>query len=333
MRHLLFTLLTLAGLSGTAMADFECIGESLLPEVEREHPDIWTAALAEFEDVPNGTGLLWRIEKDGVPPSWLFGTIHVYDPATEHIHEAAYEILAEVDQLVLEVVEFTDPATKQESAARLLAESRLPDGQTIDEGFSDEQKEKLSALTARHGMPYFAARRLRPGFLGVALAIPACVKVAAARGKTGIDEALHARAIASDKPVAGLETVDEQIAIFNSFNDVFDAEMLLDLAESDVEIIESVFATLADAYARETVSIYELVLERLPEFSEDMAAFDAVMFHLIDERNLRMHERLLPILDEGSAMVAVGALHLPGDTGLVALLRQSGYTVTRQEVR
>ena len=52
---------------------------------------------------------------------------------------------------------------------------------------------------------------------------------------------------------------------------------------------------------------------------------------LIDERNLRMRDRLLPILEKGDAFVAVGAMHLSGETGLVELLRQSGYTVTRAD--
>jgi uncharacterized protein YbaP (TraB family) len=49
---------------------------------------------------------------------------------------------------------------------------------------------------------------------------------------------------------------------------------------------------------------------------------------LIDKRNLTMHERAMPLIDRGNAFIAVGALHLPGDKGLVELLRQSGYKVT-----
>ena len=49
---------------------------------------------------------------------------------------------------------------------------------------------------------------------------------------------------------------------------------------------------------------------------------------LIEKRNRTMHERAMPLIDGGNAFIAVGALHLPGNTGLVELLRQSGYRVT-----
>jgi uncharacterized protein YbaP (TraB family) len=48
---------------------------------------------------------------------------------------------------------------------------------------------------------------------------------------------------------------------------------------------------------------------------------------LIDKRNKRMAERSKPLIDKGNAFIAVGALHLPGKTGLVELLRSAGYKV------
>ena len=50
---------------------------------------------------------------------------------------------------------------------------------------------------------------------------------------------------------------------------------------------------------------------------------------LIHDRNLRMRDRLLPLLTEGGSFIAVGAMHLIGEDGLVELLRAAGYTVTR----
>jgi uncharacterized protein YbaP (TraB family) len=49
---------------------------------------------------------------------------------------------------------------------------------------------------------------------------------------------------------------------------------------------------------------------------------------LLDTRNQRMAERAVPFIAEGNAIIAVGALHLPGETGLVQFLRDRGYKVT-----
>jgi uncharacterized protein YbaP (TraB family) len=60
-------------------------------------------------------------------------------------------------------------------------------------------------------------------------------------------------------------------------------------------------------------------------------AFDSTEASLIIERNLRMRDKAVEALGEGGVMIAVGALHLPGKQGLVALLRTAGYTVTAVE--
>lgn len=88
---------------------------------------------------------------------------------------------------------------------------------------------------------------------------------------------------------------------------------------------------MLDLYAQERVSAYMPLLRRMPEFDAELGATDEPDFLLIHERNARMLKRLLPILSEGRAFVAVGALHLPGDDGLIALLRTSGYSLTRLE--
>jgi uncharacterized protein YbaP (TraB family) len=61
------------------------------------------------------------------------------------------------------------------------------------------------------------------------------------------------------------------------------------------------------------------------------SAFDGFKTSLLVERNAKMRDSAMPVLEKGKAFIAVGALHLSGPTGLVALLRQAGFTVTSVE--
>jgi len=62
--------------------------------------------------------------------------------------------------------------------------------------------------------------------------------------------------------------------------------------------------------------------------SQDDELAKRLMHSLIDERNQRMLERMLPELKKGRTFIAVGALHLPGEFGLLNLLRKAGFAVT-----
>src|SRR5579862_7168306 len=59
-----------------------CSGRDLMADTERTNPVAYAEILAEAEAIPNGDGLLWKIEKPGMPPSYLFGTVHSTDDAT-----------------------------------------------------------------------------------------------------------------------------------------------------------------------------------------------------------------------------------------------------------
>ena len=61
------------------------------------------------------------------------------------------------------------------------------------------------------------------------------------------------------------------------------------------------------------------------------AALDALRQSMLEERNIRMRDRTLMHLTYGGVFIAVGAMHLPGDTGLVELFKDAGYTMTAVE--
>jgi len=93
---------------------------------------------------------------------------------------------------------------------------------------------------------------------------------------------------------------------------------------------EDLFATLVDLYvARRIGAFRELLVESGLLPPDGIADYLAMERWLRAERDPRMAERALPLLRRGGAFIAVGALHLIGETGLVARFRQAGYTVTR----
>ena len=314
---------------GSALAA-ACAGNSLLSEVERDRPDIWAKALADLDAIPNSTGLFWKIERDGTSPSWLLGTMHVPDPEVTAFRPAIVEAFERSDVLVLELAEEFSRA-KIALAKKLLPFAQLPEGESFDADFTKEQKDAIGKMTAALGMPYFLARKMKPWFLVVTLAVPPCVQAAMLRGEQGIDATLQQDALAAGKRLAGLETIDEQIAALASLETAIGAAELLETVELGADRNADLFATLLESYLQERPMLALFLTLLLPEFKRSGDAFRAVEGALLGDRNLRMHDRLLPIVEDGNAFVGVGALHLPGRDGLVELLRASGYNVTRVE--
>jgi len=280
--------------------------------------------------VPNGSGLFWRVEKDGVAPSWLFGTMHVPDEGVTKLRAPVAAAFAGASTLVVESTEVL--ATPDfASLQRHVAKGLLPAGETIDTDLSPAQKDALGRLTAAHGIPYFAARRMQPWFLAVALALPPCVKRRMLQGEPVLDQKLYREALAAGKEVIGLETMDEQFAAIASLDNDAQLAGLVEAAELGLASLDAAYATMIELYAEEKVALLPLLVRRMPEYGATSGSVEDMTASLLDARNHRMRDRLRPVLDRGGAFVAVGALHLSGTNGLVALLREDGYRVARVE--
>jgi uncharacterized protein YbaP (TraB family) len=331
MRLVLAILLALGCASPATAEEAACAGESLVGEIERDKPDVWAKAVAEFEAAPNSSGLLWKVAKEGVAPSWLFGTIHLPDRRVVTLREPVAEAFAAASVVVLESVDVLAPDPDSEIPQQLLSMARLPEGKTFDADFSKAEKDALGKLTAAQGIPYFAARRLKPWFLAVSLSIPPCAHIAAMRGEPVLDARLHKEAVAAGKKVVGLETGAEQLEAMRSVDGAIGPEALLELVQLGPEGIAGWYATMVDLYLQERPTLALALIRAMPELSVMSASTDDMQDPLVRSRNRRMHGRLLPMLERGGAFAAVGALHLSGEDGLVALLRRDGYAVTRVE--
>ncbi len=108
------------------------------------------------------------------------------------------------------------------------------------------------------------------------------------------------------------------------------AAILLALAARDPSLNEDVYATMLRLYSESRPADILPISDALGDMSDDeRAAEDEFARLLLVGRNATMAKRIAPLLNDGGAFIAVGALHLPGKSGLIERIRAEGYKVTK----
>jgi uncharacterized protein YbaP (TraB family) len=128
--------------------------------------------------------------------------------------------------------------------------------------------------------------------------------------------------------VKGLETLAEQLQAMADLPVDFHLKSLIETLELG-DKMSDVVETMTDLYLSGDIGMTMPMLKTVsPEGGEEGGDYAAFEQRVILDRNKVMAERAAPILAGGNVFMAVGALHLPGNDGLVELLRRQGFTVT-----
>ena len=260
-----------------------------------------------------GKGLLYRITGKGITqPSYLFGTVHLYDTVHYKLPADVFAKLPEVKRLLLEL-DFG-----KLNAMELMSALWIPDSaQYFNRYLTQAQLKKLSEIQAASPLLTFFGSKLyhmKPLFVSTLLV---------ANGRSAqIDKELYDAAVQQKDSIVGIETVKEQIAALDAVPIPDQAKMLGDML--------GLFTT-ADAMIQQMTKTYvkqdiDHMLEELNQSMPLDANFNDV---LVVKRNAVMLGRILPHLGgKQGVMIAVGAGHLGGRSGLVQSLRKKGYTLT-----
>jgi uncharacterized protein YbaP (TraB family) len=259
-------------------------------------------------------GILWRIEGAANQPSYLLGTIHSDDVRVTNVPASVAQTFQQADSFSGEI-EMDLPNLMQASQATLLS-----DGQSLEQLVDASLYKQTVQLLAAYGMPELVVQRMKPWAAAATLSLP--------RPQTGIflDMALYHQAAAAGKRVYGLETIAEQVGALESMSPELQVTMLRD-AVAQHHQVEQLIEQLITAYLRRDLKALESISNAAMQDGDDRVA-EMFSTEVVDRRNYRMLERMQPRLREGNAFVAVGALHLPGDKGLLNLLRNKGYRVS-----
>ena len=272
------------------------------------------------ESVPYGYGLLWQIEAEGAEPSYLLGTMHSNDPQVVALPTPVDNAFTAARSLTLEVI--VNDEVRQQIGTSMI----MMDGRRLDSMLDSERFARVTELAAIYGLPAEAVTLMKPWALAVLFSFPPDEVERQAAGEQPLDEMLQAEAEARSLPLYGLEQAGEQLKWFEAMSEP-DQLAFLDWIVSQHGQGDRWFGKLRQLYLdRDTGGMMNLLAGL-----DETAASTAVFFkdRLIDQRNRLMADRMLPRLDEGGAFVAVGALHLPGQEGILSLLAARGYEVTR----
>ena len=256
-------------------------------------------------------GVFWRIDLPQRPSSFLLGTIHSADPRVTAIKPAVAQAFAQAPVFVMEM------DLNVESFLTMGASMMFTDGRDLERLLGREDFRKLAVAVAQHGIPEQLLRRMKPWAVLALLSQP--------KPQSGVfmDMLLYQRATAAGKTIVGLETAQEQIAVFNQMPMADQLALLrasLDQADQMAAMQERMITTYLTG---DLDAIAALTQEFIgPDPSGLNRRF---LQRLNDERNDRMLTRMTPHIDSGGAFIAVGALHLTGERGLIRQLRARGY--------
>ena len=254
-------------------------------------------------------GLLWKIESDNTPASYLFGTIHTDDARVTDFSPRLREALDESQTFMMEVLpprDMTLILMKQGSLQNLLTPHEL---------------EEVKRLADMHAIGEDVALRMKPWLLASIFSLPR------AQSPFTQDTLLYGMAGSSGKQIVGLEPPEAHFGALDSLSNAEQLVLLrLSLTQS-IEEKEEAFEAVMQAYLDKEVGKIAAEDEKwLGGLSPEL--WNKVKTLLLDQRNANMADGIVNQMKKSRVFVAVGAAHLPGEGGLIERLRKAGYRLS-----
>jgi len=307
-----------------------CTGINVVDQLKIQRPDLHREILAAAAKTSNANAILWKIEKPNLQPSYLFGTMHVTDPRVTTLSPNTKSALAGSNLIALELADLSAPKIGiaiQKSPGMLF----YTDGSRLDKKLSKADFSIAQKTLKASGIPADTALVVKPWFAYVLLALPPCETKRAASGLKFLDAKLAKLGAARNIPVIGLETPIQQLRALASLSDAHQLELLktsLRLLDRREDMFETLIQLYLSRRLAETMPLSNALSKIHGLKTTGTAAF---INSMVVKRNYGMRDKSLPLLNKGGAFIAVGALHLSGKTGLVALFRRAGYKVSAIE--
>ena len=320
-RVLFIVVLCLQPVAGLA----RCEGTDLIaamPEDERR------ALTRKAQAAPYAEGLLWHATR-GDTRITLFGTYHFQHDRTNAHLDRLKPLIALADTVYLEVSN-DDQAAMQRALAETPSLMFIIEGPTLPDLLGEADWQRLAEEMRARSIPAFFAAKFKPVWAAMMLGIGPCEARNGAMQGAGIDKLIGEHAAQLGTPSRSLED-------FRTVLKMLDTVPM----EKQLDMIRLFFAwpdnpddmayTLRQRYLTQQIAlIWQYSRQVSLSYGGDTAKHDFERFErlLLTERNAAWIDVLMDT-PEPHAFVAVGAAHLPGETGLLRLLEQRGFAIKR----
>jgi uncharacterized protein len=260
---------------------------------------------------------LWKISgKQNVV--YLVGSVHMLTKDAYPLNPALDSAFKESDLLVeeLDLGEMSSPDTQ----FAMISRGMLPTGQSLDKVLSPETYALVTKHLAGLGMPIEPVKQLKPWMLALTFDLLEWQK-AGFDPNLGLDKHFYDQAHAEGKEVRGFETADFQLSLFDGMTMEQQDHNLADTLKGLDTEIANVNKMAAAWKAGDAAEIERIIMPDLKQ--------DPVMYkRLLVDRNKSWMPQLEALFSRrGHAFIVVGAAHLVGPDGLLALLKAKGYAV------
>ena len=267
--------------------------------------------------------VLWKIESNGLEdPSYLMGTIHIIPDELYFWPEHFQSALDASSQVALETNELDmDPASMMGIMPKLM----LPNGQSIEDLVSEEDYTLIENYLDGLGLPLSFLKNIKPFFLYMLIDID--LGSMFKEGVKSYEMEITEKAKQKNKPVLGLETLNSQIAIFDSIPYQEQAELLVQSVEQKVMEKDAPEGnnSLNDLYQTYVDQNLNAMLAEIEETDVTIQKYNKLF---LDNRNKAWIPKIKKFIHDKPTFIAVGAAHLPGKMGVIRLMQKAGYTMT-----
>ena len=276
-----------------------------IPEAET------TVEIVNSDELSEPKALLWSVSGNGLTaPSYIYGTIHLICPDDFKISATLKEKMKAANEIYLEM-DMDDPSMIMKMAGLSIMKEH-----SLKDLLSETDYRILSKyVTDSIGLPMMLFNNMKPLLLMSAL----YTKVVPCSNPKSYEQAFVQMAKEQHKEVKGLETIEDQMSVFDKIPDSAEAQMLVEMITT-MPKQRAEFAKMVEDYKKQDINALQEKLSESPEWK----GFE-------DELLVNRNKNWIPIMKaamaQGTQFFAVGAGHLPGKTGIIQLLQEAGYRV------